>query len=598
MAKHRIRALFEAYDAHQLGMCSKDQLLSVLTEVEIEETEALTVLGQLSQAHGSRVCYGEFLDLLFGEELEQEVEDEQHCGIEANTLQQAGGASLTKQVEQELEQEAKDEQHCSIEAHTLQQAGGATLTKQVEQEQEAEDEQHCSIEAHTLQQAGGATLTKQVEQEQEAEDEQHCSIEGCTLQQADGATLTKQVEQEACRQQEAGAQSDEAATDLKTMTLQQALDEREAEWDYRKRARRRSATVKSLPDLTEVPYGIDFHYDLLVMGQAAASLQVALGVQPELGPHIQDDTQPPISMICSVFAETPPDFSAERLETYLLSAECWGEATKAAKIQIRACHNSKEKVPTSDTRAEADAAAALFVLNLPSEEDTEAEPEAAQRSLAKQIASLKKLAGQYFEQRAPLLASLCCLLVFGEPPLPAQAAALAEKHSLPVVVLSPGIQLQPVMSRLASLLPAAAEVKEQHLAELAVQWEALGDSTKGRELATQSSGMPRRDQFGTCMFSTRDDAMSGQRRYLCKSAYEYEDDDTESWKSFDLSCTSSIASSRSASMNDQDVARAVSATKEAVEALRKAGSLQLEELATDLASSPTSCTILHSSDRM
>eukprot|EP00931_Biecheleriopsis_adriatica_P022824 TRINITY_DN14560_c0_g1_i2.p1 TRINITY_DN14560_c0_g1~~TRINITY_DN14560_c0_g1_i2.p1 ORF type:complete len:516 (-),score=122.06 TRINITY_DN14560_c0_g1_i2:28-1575(-) len=515
MVKHRIRELFERYDVHRIGMCSQEHLLSVLAEVGIQETEALAVLGQLSLAHGSQVHYGEFLDLLFGQDV-------------------------------------------PCDQHALQ-----------EQEQEAEGEQHSQ------------------------------QVEPQTFQQAEGATLAQPEEQEASGQQEATAQAaDEQATTLTTMSLQQALDEREAEWTNRRLVRRRSTTVKSLPDLMEVPYSIDFHYDLLVMGPAAAWLQVALGVQPDVGPHIQDDTQPPISMICKVFAETPPDFSAECLEKYLLSSECWGEESKAAKMQIRACHNSKGKVPTSDSRAEADAAAAVFVLNLPSAEDVEEEPEAVQRSLAKEIASLKKMAGQYFEQRAPLLASLRCLLVFGEPPLPAQAGALAEKHSLPVVFLSPGIKLQPVMSRLASLLPAAAEVKEQHLAELAVQWEALGDSTKGRELATQSSGMPRRDQFGTCMFSTRDDAMSGQRRYLCKSAYEYEDDDTESWKSFDLSCTSSIASSRSASMNDQDVARAVSATKEAVEALRKAGSLQLEELATDLASSPTSCTILHSSDRM
>eukprot|EP00931_Biecheleriopsis_adriatica_P022826 TRINITY_DN14560_c0_g1_i4.p1 TRINITY_DN14560_c0_g1~~TRINITY_DN14560_c0_g1_i4.p1 ORF type:complete len:502 (-),score=108.17 TRINITY_DN14560_c0_g1_i4:193-1698(-) len=501
MAKHRIRAFFEMYDVHQVGICSREQLLSVLTEVDIQESEALAVLGQLSQSHGSHVCYGEFLDLLFGDD---------------------------------------------IPCHE-----------------------------HAIHQ-----------QEQEAGGEQHCGIDAGPFQQAEGATLTEQVDQEACRQQEARAQAtNEVATTLQATGLAQALEEREAEWQELKMARRRSAksaTVKSLPDLTEVPYNIDFHYDLLVMGQAAAHLATALGVQLESGAHVQNDTQPPISTICNVFAEPPPDFSAERLETYLLSAECWGEESKAAKMQIRSCHNSKSQVPTSDTRAEADAAAALFLLSLPSAEDAEADPSAAQSSLVKEITTLKKMAGKYFEQRAPLLASLCCLIVFGEPPLPAQAAALAEKHSLSVVFLSHGAELQPVMSRLASLLPAAAEIKERRLAEQAVTWEALTDSPKGRELANKSSSLPRRDQFGTCFFSVRDSPMPGQKKFLCKSAYENEDDDdAESWMSFGLSNASSAASSRSVSrstsMNGPDVANAGASAMEAVEALRKAGLLQSEE---------------------
>eukprot|EP00931_Biecheleriopsis_adriatica_P037760 TRINITY_DN21662_c0_g2_i2.p1 TRINITY_DN21662_c0_g2~~TRINITY_DN21662_c0_g2_i2.p1 ORF type:complete len:144 (-),score=30.21 TRINITY_DN21662_c0_g2_i2:203-634(-) len=63
-----------------------------------------------------------------------------------------------------------------------------------------------------------------------------------------------------------------------------------------------------------------------------------------------------------------------------------------------------------------------------------------------------------------MLASLACVLVFGEGPLPAQIVEFAEEHGLSVALLHDGIELQLVLARLASLIPTAAEAKEMSLA--------------------------------------------------------------------------------------------------------------------------------------
>jgi len=372
MAKQKIKELFEQYDTQQLGVCSHEQVLSLLTAVEVQEAEALAVLGHLSQAHDGQVHYGELLDLLFGED-----------------------APLPEHAHHE---EVKDD----------------------------------------------------------------------------------------------------PASDQEVTTQQQAPDETDSGKQRRsKRRTEKLGSQKFLSGLKEVAHDIDFRYDFLIMGKASSVLQLDLERQPNEEGVWQPHAQQPLSLHCSVFTPAPSDFSADLLEHYLQSSTCWGEEVKGAKIRIHKCRDKRDDVPRLETRAEADAAAAIFVLSLPAALDAEA----AELSLAKEISSLKRMAGQYFEQQAHLIASLTCLLVFGTPPLPAEATRFAEEHGLAVAILPSDVDLQILMSRLASLLPAAAEVKERRLQ--VEQAAAKEQPTTLNEEAVKRFSLPPRDQFGTCLFSKR-----------------------------------------------------------------------------------------------
>eukprot|EP00931_Biecheleriopsis_adriatica_P076208 TRINITY_DN49940_c0_g1_i1.p1 TRINITY_DN49940_c0_g1~~TRINITY_DN49940_c0_g1_i1.p1 ORF type:complete len:478 (-),score=94.93 TRINITY_DN49940_c0_g1_i1:10-1380(-) len=341
-------------------------------------------------------------------------------------------------------------------------------------------------------------------------------------QEAKGEDLSKNHNEEA-----------RAEAQEEVMTVQRSLHDREAQCKEPRKFSKRKGGLESktfLSEIKEVPHNIDFRYDLLLMGAAAPQLEAAL-------------QQPGSPLICRVFARAPLGFSGRHVESYLLNAECWEGESKAAKIRIRSCRDSKDEVPKPETRTEADAAAAIFILSLkPLAEGADA----AEQSLSQQMSLLTKIAVQYFAQHDALLPSLACLLVFGEPPLPAEAMTFAEEYSLPVVFLPDDMDLQLVIARLASLLPAAAVLKERHLAEQSVDRETSEKTFRSQEKVTGTPSptlLPKqpRDQFGTCVFSARENLMPGQKRYLCKSAHsthkdgdEDEDDDAESWTSYDL----------------------------------------------------------------